>query len=137
MDRAQLALVVVGAVWASASSIIAISKTLNQTRNHIVLGVMDNQPLPLNFRKLLLKNDWIPLNIAICIICVIFTTVICLIPWLIPSQDRSFLVFVVCLVAALNPFIAFLAFAIWGQSDYKYIKDVLVEAENQEGQHLA
>jgi len=127
MNSLQLAIILVASVWAALNTLIAGYNAVNGTRDRILTGHTDDGvPLSYEHRRLLHRNDWIPLKLGLALISLAFAAFLIFLPNLAtdPNSIRW-----VCYCAALLPFGAFVGFFGLGLSDHAAIKRNLREAE--------
>lgn len=102
---------------------------VNATRDRVVTGRTDEGvPLTLAHRRVMYRNDWIPLKMGLAAISLAFSGFIVYLPELAqqPELLRS-----VCYLAALLPFGSFLGFFILGFSDRRLMRTALSQAETE------
>lgn len=127
MASEQLALVIVAAIWAALNTIVSAYRVVNARRDIIITGVLEGEKLSLEHRRLLFRNDWLPLKFGVALASLLFTIVLLLVPQLTATQIAS--VRVVSYLAALGPLGSFIGFGILGLSDYRFIRRTLERAE--------
>lgn len=133
MTSLQLGLVLVASIWAAMNTLITGYTAVNATRDRVVTGRTDEGVrLTPAHRRVMYRNDWIPLKMGLAAISLAFSGFILYLPELAeqPELLRS-----VCYVAALLPFGSFLGFFILGFSDRRLIREALSleETEQEDG----
>ncbi len=123
MTPTQLLLILIATTWASINSIVAAVKYLNETRDKIIMGVIDGTPIDLEYRKIILKNDWIPLIVSCCSICFIYFMIV--LQLLIFIIDDRMIFFHICIFICILHLLGAIGFGIFGRKDYKFIKKIL------------
>lgn len=133
-EQSQIGLlfVLLAAVWASTSAQVAGYRAVHEKRDTIILGAIGSKPLTLEHRRLLYRNDWLPLKLGLGVVSLSFAVIILISPLLIPPPaeadgDSAIIWLVVCLVAAMPLFAAFSWF-ILGFSDARLIRKALSDA---------
>lgn len=126
MASEQVALVIVAGIWAALNTLVSAYQVVNDKRDVIVTGVYKGERLSLDHRRLMLRNDWIPLKFGVALTSLIFALILFAIPQLAQTPDAWMMR--VSYVAALAPFFSFLGFGALGISDYRFIKNALNEA---------
>ena len=128
MTVLQLGLVLVASIWAAMNTLIAGYAAVNATRDRVVTGQTDEGvPLSLRHRRIIYRNDWIPLKIGLAAVSLAFAAFIVFLPELAEQPER---LRAVCYVASALPFGSFLGFFGLGLSDRRLMIDTLVEAES-------
>ena len=134
MSDLQLGLVLVASIWAAVNTLIAGYNAVNGTRDRIVTGFSDEGiPLTLEHRKVIYRNDWMPLKAGLALVSLAFAAFILFLPELAASVSG---LRIVCYIAALLPIATFLGFAVLGLSDRRLILDSLRKAEDGTGKPL-
>lgn len=127
MTALQLGLVLVASIWAAVNTLIAGYKAVNGTRDQVITGhTGEGVPLTLSHRRLMYRNDWIPLKAGLAAASLAFTGFIIFLPELADQPER---LRTVCYVAAVLPGWSFLTFFILGLSDRRLMLRVLAESE--------
>lgn len=126
MATEQLALVIVAGIWAALNTLVSAYRVVNEKRDVIVTGVSDGQKLSLEHRRLMFKNDWIPLKFGIALVSLVFGLVLAAIPML--SQTPNVWIVRISYAAAIAPFVSFFGFGVLGFSDYRFIQRMLDKA---------
>ncbi len=130
MTDLQIMLVLVASIWAAVNTVISGYNAVNGTRDRIMTGCTDEGvPMSLAHRKLVLRNDWLPMKSGIALISLMFTLFLFFLPRM-AAQVSDFQV--TCRVAAVVPFFSFATFFILGISDYRAMRRVLSEASDRE-----
>lgn len=127
MAALQLSLVLVASIWAAMNTLIAGYNAVNGTRDRVLTGCTDEGiPLTTSHRRIMYRNDWLPLKVGLAVVSLAFAAFIAYLPELAedPGALRP-----VCYVAALLPFGSFLGFFALGISDRRLLRAVLREAE--------
>jgi len=127
MSVLQLGLVLVASIWAAMNTLIAGYTAVNATRDRVITGRTDEGvPLTLPHRRIMYRNDWVPMKIGLAVASLAFAGFILYLPELAdqPENLRA-----VCYVASLLPFGSFLGFFVLGLSDRRVMRGVLAEAE--------
>ena len=127
-----LILALIGSIWASSSSLIAVTKLLNDTRNIILIGKVGNDTIPLRLRKHMFHYDWLPAWILGTLVILAFGFMTLLFPVLVELTKRSAILWIGCLIIFLFPFSATVSSLISGYKDYRYISEELSRAEKNE-----
>ena len=131
MTTLQLALVLVASIWAAVNTLIAGYNAVNATRDRILTGHTDEGvPLSLEHRRLMYRNDWLPLKGGLGLVSLAFAAFLVLLPEL---SDEPALLRVICYLAAALPFFSFLGFAVLGMSDRRFIVRTLERQEEGPG----
>jgi hypothetical protein len=126
MNDLQLSLVLVASVWAAVNTLIAGYNAVNGTRDRIVTGFTDEGvPLTLEHRRVMYRNDWMPLKAGLALVSLAFAVFILFLPELAASVSG---LHTVCYFAAILPFGSFLGFGILGFSDRRLILESLERA---------
>lgn len=126
MTILQLALVLVASIWAAFNTLIAGYNAVNGTRDRILTGRTDEgYPLSIEHRRLMYRNDWVPLKMGLAAVSLAFAGFIVMLPEF--AQDPEALR-LICYVGAALPFFAFLGFFVLGLSDRALILRTLAEA---------
>jgi hypothetical protein len=128
MQSDQLALVMVAGIWAALNTLVSVYKVVNDKRDVIVTGTYEGEQLTLEHRRLMLVNDWIPLKFGVAMASLIFAFALFAIPYL-SAEPSPWLVWLSYL-AALGPFMSFIAFSVLGFRDYRFIKRCLADAQS-------
>lgn len=132
MNDLQLSLVLVASVWAAVNTLIAGYNAVNGTRDRIVTGFSDEGiPLTLEHRRVMYRNDWMPLKAGLALVSLAFAAFIFFLPELASSASG---LQTVCYIASILPFGSFLGFATLGLSDRQLILDSLARAEGEAGE---
>jgi len=127
MDEATKSLVVIVlAVWGSATSTLKLAEAANKVRNQILIGMIDGQEITLSHRRLLLRNDWLPIKSA-GVITNLFLS-LALLGASLASQEGDVFSYSLA-ISALAPLIGAVFFSL-GVSDYHAMKMILATAEN-------
>jgi hypothetical protein len=127
MDTLQLSLVLVASVWAGMNTLIAGYNAVNHTRDRILTGCTDEGiSLTLEHRRLMYRNDWLPLKLGLA---VVFLGFGCFLVFLPELAEQNNVLRLVCYIAALLPFGGFLAFFVLGLRDRAHIVEVLATAD--------
>lgn len=114
-NNLQLGLVLVASVWAAVNTLIAGYNAVNGTRDRTVTGFTDEGiPLSLEHRRVMYRDDWLPLKTGLALVSMAFAAFIFFLPEL--AEDASGLR-LVCYIAALLPSGTFIGFAVLGLSD--------------------
>ena len=130
MTDLQLSLVLVASIWAAVNTLIAGYSAVNGTRDRVLTGVTDEGvPLSLAHRRILYRNDWLPLKAGLSIVSLGFAAFIVFLPTLASDPDSLRWI---CYVAALLPFGSFLGFFFLGLSDRHLMIETL-ESFNPDG----
>lgn len=127
MASEQLALVIVASVWAALNTLVSAYRVVNDKRDVIVTGRFNGEELSLSHRRLMLRNDWVPLKYGIALASLIFGLVLLAIPQLAESPDLW--ITRVSYVAALGPLLSLVGFGVLGISDYRFLRKTLAQAE--------
>ena len=123
MNDLQLSLVLVASVWAAVNTLIAGYNAVNGTRDRIVTGFSDEGiPLTLEHRRVMYRNDWMPLKAGLAMVSLAFAAFILFLPQL---SDAASGLRTVCFIASVLPLGSFLGFSILGLSDRRLILDSL------------
>lgn len=126
MTTLQLALVLVASIWAAVNTLIAGYRAVNGTRDRILTGRTDEgTPLTLEHRRLMYRNDWLPLKLGLGLVSLAFAGFLAFLPELAPDPGVLRLI---CYVAAALPFFSFLGFVGLGLSDRSFIVRTLERA---------
>jgi hypothetical protein len=126
MTVLQLALVLVASIWAGLNTLIAGYTAVNATRDQVITGhTAEGVPLSLQHRRIMYRNDWIPLKIGLAVASLAFAGFIVFLPELAdePARLRA-----VCYIASLLPMGGFLGFFVLGFSDRHVMRAALAEA---------
>lgn len=127
MTDLQLSLVLVASIWAAVNSLIAGYNAVNATRDRVLTGVTDEGvPLSLAHRRILYRNDWLPLKAGLSLVSLGFAAFIVILPTLATNPETLRWI---CYVAALLPFGSFLGFFVLGLSDRRVMLDALRVAD--------
>ena len=123
MNSLQLAIILVASVWAALNTLIAGYNAVNGTRDRILTGFTDEGiQLSYEHRRLLYRNDWVPLKLGLALISLAFAAFLVFLPNLATDPETIRWVFY---CAALLPFGAFVGFFGLGLSDRSAIKRTL------------
>jgi len=126
MTTLQLALVLVASIWAAVNTLIAGYRAVNGTRDRILTGRTDEgTPLTLDHRRLMYRNDWIPLKLGLGLVSLAFAGFLAFLPELTPDPG---VLRIICYVAAALPFFSFLGFVGLGLGDRRFIVRTLERA---------
>ena len=126
MTDLQLGLVLVASIWAAMNTLIAGYTAVNATRDRVLTGMTDEGvPLSLAHRRILYRNDWLPLKTGLSLVSLGFAAFIVVLPGLASDPEPLRLI---CYAAALLPFGSFLGFFLLGLSDRRLMIDSLTEA---------
>ena len=127
MNELQLSLVLVASVWAAVNTLIAGYNAVNGTRDRIVTGFTDEGiALSLEHRRVMYRNDWMPLKVGLALVSLAFAVFILFLPEFAASASG---LHTVCYIAAILPFGSFLGFGLLGLSDRQLILQSLERAE--------
>lgn len=126
MGAEQLALVMVAGIWAALSTLVSAFKVVNDKRDVIISGEYEGVKYDLEHRRLMFVNDWIPLKFGVAIASLIFAFALFAIPHLMEAPNPWLVS--LSIFAALGPFVSFLAFAVLGLRDYRFIRRTLEQA---------
>lgn len=119
MSTLQLALVLVASIWAAVNTLISGYEAVNATRDRILTGYTDEGVrLTLEHRRLMYRNDWLPLKLGLGLVSLAFSVFLLLLPEL---ADDPALLRIICYLAAALPFFSFLGFTVLGMSDRRVI----------------
>lgn len=130
MTELQLSLVLVASIWAAVNTLIAGYGAVNATRDRVVTGVTnEGVSLSLAHRRILYRNDWLPLKAGLAMVSLGFAGFIIFLPELATDPRR---LGPICYLAALLPFGSFLGFFLLGISDRALMLRTLREAANGE-----
>jgi len=135
MGSDQLALVMVAGIWAALNTLVSAYKVVNDKRDVIVTGKYEGDAISQDHRWLMFVNDWIPLKFGVAIASLIFAFVLFAIPYL-STEPNPWLVSV-SYIAASGPFASFLAFAVLGIRDYRFIKKNLMDPQGSKDENSA
>jgi hypothetical protein len=102
-DATDLALVLLAAFWAGTSAVFGGLKDTNQIRDRIILGVAEQQSIPLEERRRMFIWDWMPLKLSLAFISGVLCAVILLLPSLRSGQSGNDEFQTVCRIAAVMP----------------------------------
>lgn len=123
MSSLQLSLVLVASIWAAMSTLIAGYTAVNGTRDRILTGYTDEGiGLTLEHRKIMYKNDWLPMKAGLAFVSLAFGGFLVFLPEL--AGDTS-LLRPFCYVASLLPFGSFIGFFFLGLRDRRVMIKVL------------
>ncbi len=128
MTALQLSLVLVASIWAAMNTLIAGYTAVNGTRDRIVTGRTDEGiPLSIAHRRIMYRNDWIPLKLGLAGVSLAFAAFLVFLPSLSddPSRLRS-----VCYIGAALPFCGFMGFFVLGLSDRRLILSALEDSDS-------
>jgi hypothetical protein len=126
MTDLQLSLVLVASIWAAVNTLIGGYQAVNTTRDRVLTGVTDEGvPLALAHRRILYRNDWLPLKAGLALVSLGFAGFILFLPELATDPRR---LRVICYVASLLPLGSFVGFFILGLSDRGLMLRTLREA---------
>ena len=115
MTDLQLSLVLVASIWAAVNTLIAGYGAVNATRDRVLTGFTDEgTPLALEHRRILYRNDWLPMKAGLALVSVGFAGFIVFLPELATAPRR---LRAICYVAALLPMGSFFGFFFLGISD--------------------
>ena len=127
MNDLQLSLVLVASVWAAVNTLIAGYNAVNGTRDRIVTGFSDEGiPLTLEHRRVMYRNDWIPLKAGLALVSLAFAAFILFLPQLSGAVSG---LRTVCYIASVLPLGSFLGFSVLGLSDRRLILNSLSLAQ--------
>lgn len=130
MTTLQLSFILVASIWAAVNTLIAGYNAVNGTRDRILTGCTDEGiPMSLEHRRIMFRNDWMPMKAGIALINLFFAAFLIYLPNLTVevSQLRA-----VCYVAAAAPMFGFVTFFFLGISDFMVMRKTLAEAEAAE-----
>jgi hypothetical protein len=111
-DAGTALLTLVGGLWAATNTILTGAKTVNEWRDKIVLGTDGKNEIPVEYRQVMLRYDWLPMTSGLGLICLLFFIFITSIPILIPELKAVLLVFLGCAIVPLIGAASFLFSAI-------------------------
>jgi hypothetical protein len=130
VNNLQLTLVLVASIWAAMNTLIAGYTAVNGTRDRVLTGFTgEGVPLDLEHRRILYRNDWLPLKAGLAAVSLAFSAFIVFLPSLAqdPARLRG-----VCMLAALLPLGAFLGFFVLGFSDRRLMLATLTDAQKKD-----
>lgn len=126
MTTLQLALVLVASIWAAVNTLIGGYNSVNATRDRILTGQREDRiPLSLEHRRLMYRNDWLPLKVGLSAVSLAFAAFIVLLPEL--AEEPETLRWL-CYVGAALPLGSFFGFFGLGLSDRALIVATLKRA---------
>jgi len=126
MASDQLTLVLLAAFRAGTSAIISGIKILNETRDRIIVGIMDGKVMSIEHRRQLLNHDWIPLRLGLASVSLVLAIIIISLPYLANREIMKPGFSTVCYITALVPFCGFLNFLVFGISEWRFMKRELL-----------
>lgn len=126
-----LVLTLIAAIWAAFNAIVTVYKVLNETRDQILLGTVDRMPLTIQHRRLMLYNDWVPLQFSVAVVSAMFGIAIIMIPQAAADSADSRWFSSVCYVASALPILNGFAFLACGFKDFRFLRSQLDVAAKQ------
>ena len=122
MGEAGTVLVLVASLWASVNAIVAGYEAVNRTRERIILGEDEGRTLSVEHRRLMFRNDWIPMKLGLSLASLAFALIIVFLPTFLEMPP---ILGLACYVIAVLPFFSFLAFFGLGIVDGLFMRRVL------------
>ncbi|KQX20957.1 hypothetical protein ASD01_29510 [Ensifer sp. Root423] len=124
---AQPLFALVAALWVATNVTVSASQAINERRDAVLLGRSGDQALSIRHRRLIMKNDWLPMTVATGIACIVFGVLLAIAPTTLNlSPNMSWLCYVLCLV----PGIGAISLLYGGAHEYRLMKEVLAAEEN-------
>ena len=120
-----LVVAVVAAVWASVSAVGSAATEINKRRDLVITGSLEDEPLALAHREIIMWFDWLPMILATLAACVAFAIGILYFAKTIPHNGFR-PAFYGC---ALIPALATVGLALTTICELRYMESVLAKAQ--------
>jgi hypothetical protein len=117
---------VMAAVWASISAVVSAATEINKRRDLVITGILDNKPLALAHREIIMWFDWLPMILATLVACLAFTVGILYFAMTITPSRFFRWAFIGC---ALVPAGAAIGLGITTYCEQRYMSSVLEQAQ--------
>lgn len=122
MNHLDLLFPLVGALWACATLNLHVTRYLNEIRNVVIIGEFEGSKIDREIVSHMTKSDWFSMYTFIVAVDIAFGFLILLSPFLINSDERTFITWVLCIIVSAIP-IAMGVLWFWhGLADYKIMK---------------
>ena len=107
------------AMWGASTAVLAFTKELNGIRDKVMYGVSDGNAVPAEHRRHLLRNDWVPLAVAVNLLLLAFGLVVLVLPLSVQEPQRSLLAWTVSGVVFLTALVGAVASTVTEAADYR------------------